>query len=383
MRRLLRILIGLLLATLLVASVAALVWREQTVAQWRALVVVSQLLEVPVAQPVVRMLTPEPRDPYELELDGIEASVFRPAGEGPWPAIALLTGADGEGRRQPDLVRAARALARAGFVVYAPDTPGLREGRLGQRTIDDTASVLLAAAGHRHARGRRVGVVSVSAGASLALVAAGEQGLEGRVSVLVAVAPFADPRTVAMLATTGHYTTAQGAIEPFDASPRLADLLAESVLDSADGLGVPPGLLERVREDVRTSDDPLAPFRELRETPDLPGEVRAVLDLVANRDPARFDALYDAVPDEMRSRLEALSPVRAAPGVEAPVELLAPPLDPYFPLAESELLERRLPDARLTVTPLLQHAIPENSGSVRDLVEFDAAVVRALNAADG
>ena len=77
-----------------------------------------------------------------------------------------------------------------------------------------------------------------------------------------------------------------------------------------------------------------------------------------NRDPARFDALFAALPEHVRATVAALSPVRAAPGLRAPVEIVTAPRDRYFPVAESRALAAASPLVRLTVTSLLAHATP-------------------------
>ena len=106
---------------------------------------------------------------------------------------------------------------------------------------------------------------------------------------------------------------------------------------------------------------------------------RALVRVLANRDPRRFARLYAALPRELRSDIRRLSPIYHAQRLQAPVELASAPRDSYFPLAESDSLVRAAPDARLTVTRTLEHAVPAASlRDARHLLRLDAFAVRVL-----
>jgi putative flippase GtrA/acetyl esterase/lipase len=76
-----------------------------------------------------------------------------------------------------------------------------------------------------------------------------------------------------------------------------------------------------------------------------------------------------ATPD-VQAAFETLSPLRVADRIDVPVELAAAGDDGYFPLAEAEKLAAALPNARLTVTSLLDHVRLRRGGRLRDLVRF-------------
>jgi hypothetical protein len=68
--------------------------------------------------------------------------------------------------------------------------------------------------------------------------------------------------------------------------------------------------------------------------------------------------------------------------VTAPVEIVVPPRDEYFPLGEARALAAALPRAHLTVTATLEHTRPEASlAHIRSLLRFDRFVVRGLRTA--
>lgn len=213
------------------------------------------------------------------------------------------------GIEQPAVARLLTGLAAAGLVAVAPELPGLREGELTPRTLDALVRVARAC-------GPRVALVGASTGAGLALLAAADERLEGQVTAVAAVAPFASLRNVLRLATTGLYGDTA-----YPADPLLALVARRSLAASA-------------------PDDP------------------AVAPLLANGDPGRFDQLYAALSPATRELLEELSPVERIARIEAPVELAAAPLDPFFPLAEALALQRAGRDVRLTVTAALAHVRP-------------------------
>jgi hypothetical protein len=97
-------------------------------------------------------------------------------------------------------------------------------------------------------------------------------------------------------------------------------------------------------------------------------EARSVAELLANKDPRRFDELYAGLPDGVCANLEDLSPLAGDERLSVPVELISGPHDKYFPLSETYAIERIAPQARVTVTEALDHA--ELSPSFLDLPAF-------------
>jgi len=74
--------------------------------------------------------------------------------------------------------------------------------------------------------------------------------------------------------------------------------------------------------------------------------------------------------------------VHRAGRLDFPVELASAPHDKYFPPAESRRLAQIAPEARVTVTSTLDHAVPNPSvGDLADLLRFDGFVVRYLRLA--
>lgn len=371
----------LLLVLFAVAVVLAVVCWSWVVAQARAVVVLSSVLETPVLEPAVEGVTGEPRF-EDGSVFGYPALVVKPEGEGPWPALFFVNGAVPEGRELPEVRRLAEGLARAGYLVVVPDLPGLKSAEITPETVSGTLGVARVVSERPDARDGQVGLVGASTGAALALLAAEDPSLKGRVSLVAGIAPYSDIRTVLNVATTGYYQNGEELV-PYEADSYLSYVVARSLVAA-----LPPGEdRETLRSELdgvgRLDPDPLAGLRE-RSLDDLGPEARSVVELLANRDPERFDELYGALPDEVRGDLDQLSPLAGEGRIDAPVELVSGPRDKYFPISESYALARIAPDLRVTVSGALDHA--ELSFSLQDIPAFlrmDGFVVRSLREARG
>ena len=343
----------------------------------RAWILLGEVLDVPVAGRVVRALTPAPRV-ERIDVDGVAVEIVRPSGHRARPAWVFVNGAHPLRRREPVVTRLVEGLARAGFIVFVPDVPGLGDGTVTSRTVAATRAVVAAAIERPDVAGARVALIGASTGAGLSLVAAGSAGLADRVSVVAAVAPFADLRKLISLTTTGTYDgDDDGRYEVTDLH---RSVVVRSLVAALPDAGERESLLADVTE---IEQEALNPLRELpaRVSP-RSAEAASVLALLANDDPVEFAALYDALPEVVHAFVAEVSPLAACRRVVAPVEIVVPPLDTYFPPGEARALAEALPSARLTVTPALDHTRPAASlRRIGDLLPLYRFVVRGLAAA--
>jgi len=343
-------------------------------AQARTVVVLSSVLEPPGLTPAVEAMTGEPRF-VETYVAGNPAFVVKPAGEGPWPALFFVNGVVTEGRKLPEVRRAAEGLARAGYLVFVPDLPGLRWGEIRPETVHETVEVALEVSGLPDARDGDVGLVGVSTGATLALLAAEKEDVARHISVVAGMAPYADVKTVLGIATTGYYQKDEKPVR-YKADPFLASAITQSLVST-----LPPSedrdtLLEELEEVDR-----LRP-RFLTDLRGMGAEARSVATLLANKDPRRFEELYAGLPNGVRANLEELSPLAGDERVTVPVELISGPHDKYFPLSGTYAIGRIAPQARITVSGALGHA--QLNPSFRDLsgyLRVNGFVVRSLREA--
>ena len=370
-----------LLALLVAALVSGVVYRSWLDAQARATGVLAVTLKVPVLGWATRVVTDTPRA-KDTVVAGVPTMVVRPGGGTRWPTIVFLNGVTARGRHHPDVQRLARGLARVGFLVLVPDPPGLARGEITEQTLAATVAVVRAAADRPDARGGRVGLIGVSVGGSLALLAAEDASLARRITIVAGIAPYSDLANTVRLATTG-YTLENGRLLPYAAESFLPLVIARSLVGALPSSSDRSALLAQMLRLPDDAPNSLALFRRLRPER-LDPSARALVELLANRDPSRFDRLYAALSPVLRASVERLSPLAGAARLRAPVEIASAPHDKYFPLGETRALARAARDThvRLTVTSTLHHAIPSLSLSdIADLFRFDGWVVRMLLAA--
>ena len=374
---------AVLLALLLAALISGIVYRSWIDAQARTVGVLALTGRVPLLAWLTRGLTSAPHV-ADQPVAGVPATVYQPGGGGRRPVVVFLNGVTARGRHHPDVERLADALARAGLVVVVPDPPGLSTGEVTEETLAATIAVVRAAAERPDAAGGRVGIVGVSVGASLGLIAAEQPGLAGRVTLVAGIAPYADLENVARLATTGD-TLEGGRLVPYRTRSFLPLVIARSFVGALPPSRERSALLAQLLRLHEGSPDPLALFRRLQPEQVAP-TARALVALLANRDPARFDRLYADLSPALRASISRLSPLAGADRLQAPVEIASAPHDKYFPTAETRALARAATQTqvRLTVTSTLHHAVPNLSLSdVADLFRFDGWAVRTLDALRG
>jgi acetyl esterase/lipase len=362
--------------------VTGLVYGSWIAAQARAVVVLSTTIETPVLTWAVKVLTDEPRV-SEIRLGGAPTTLARPGGgDGPWPAVLFVNGATPLGRREPDVQDLARGLARAGYVVLIPDLPGLAEGELGDRTLAATIAAARAATRRHDVDQGRIGLVGVSVGATLALLAAESPAVAGDVSLVAGIAPYTDLREVVRLATTGYHRVGRSLLA-FETEPFLDLVVARSLAGSLPADEERRRLLATLDGADEGDPNPLAAFAAAAPG-NLSPEAEAVVRVLANRDPRRFDRLYATLPAPVRTAVARLSPITRAAQLEARVELASAPMDKYFPVEQSRALVLAAPNARLTVTEAFAHVVPRPSLSdPGDVFRFNAWAVRSLRALRG
>ena len=346
-------------------------------AQARAAAVLGATLGVPGTALLERRRN-EPLT-HDDVLAHVPVTVVRPNGSPPWPTLVFMNGATPDGRAHPMVLRLSAALARTGRRVFIPDLPGIAGGELSPATLAAASSFVEAAADLDETAHERVALAGVSVGASLALLTAADRKVADRVSAVAGVAPYSDLANVMLLATTGTYRD-EGKLMPYPVPPYLAVGLARSLA----AMLPPTPATATLCDELRSLDPALATARDFREHTfrDAGDAAVTLFDLLSNRDAARFDDLYAALPAQIRATAKALSPLHVASRLQAPVELATAPRDRYFPVAESRALTASSPYVRLTVTSLLAHATPRLSPRyLAELGQLNGFFVRALAAA--
>jgi putative flippase GtrA/pimeloyl-ACP methyl ester carboxylesterase len=106
---------------------------------------------------------------------------------------------------------------------------------------------------------------------------------------------------------------------------------------------------------------------ELAKTGTYEGRARATTPIVQEFVSSSLAEIPDG---DLADAVERLSPLRVADRIRVPVELAAAPDEGYFPIEEVRKLAAALPNARLTVTTLLDHVRLRPKVRLRELARF-------------
>ena len=311
-------LVGSLLATALIVAII--------LARYGSALVLALELAVPSSGAGLGFRRPAPTpEPVEIAVRGdrtLQADLYRP----PFPpsgALLLVHGLSPAGRRQPDLVRLARALATEGQLVLVPEFAGLTAFRLSGREVDDVRSALF------HLRGlspERTGVAGFSFGAGPALLAAATSpGLR----LVGAFGGYADLRNVITFVTTGihHHEGQRHAMrqEEYNRWKLLTLLLAFVEAEPERGLLqiIADRKLANPAEDTGTVEARLGQ------------EGRTVFKLVTNRREEAIPRLLGDLPPRVSHALDSLSPLAVMPRLAGRLLIAHGAGDESIPFTES------------------------------------------------
>ena len=99
------------------------------------------------------------------------ADIYRPISGCPCPGVLLVLGVNPLPPDDPQVVRLAEDLARAGYLTVVPTIEDLSDGKVTMGAVSDLARWLETLRKDPSTSGRRVGFISLSVGASLSLIA--------------------------------------------------------------------------------------------------------------------------------------------------------------------------------------------------------------------
>ena len=298
--------------------------------------------------PTVHTLTREP-----VAFDGGTADLYRPGGS-PRGGLVLVPGLSRQGKDHPAFQRLARSLARAGFLVLAPDFPGLRAFHVAE---SDVRAIVRAVQVLRAKGGSPTGILGFSFGAGPALLAAADPAIRDQVAVVGSFGGYWNLANVIGFITTGWFEEdgqwRQAAQQPYNRWKLLAALVPY-VADPGER-----AQLQRLAERKLANPD-----EDVRaELGRLGVEGWRLLALVENRQRDRTANLLASLTPAMRERFQRLSPSTAVGGVRARLLIAHGRNDDSIPYTESVGLACAAPNlGRLVIFDGFTHAFPSEGG---------------------
>jgi dienelactone hydrolase len=304
----------------------------------------------------------------DLTVDGaggrFRARIYRQRGQTSGRGLIVGHGIHHEGMNEHRMVPFARELARAGLVVMTPEMTDLADYRItrqGVSVIRDAAVYL---------RGRHdivddapVGLLGFSFAGGLSLVAAAEPELAGRVAYVVSVGGHHDLERVLRFLIRNEVETPTG-VRPMQAHDYgLVVLLYGSVDRFAPEADRAP-----LRDALRAAlhqDRPAAVAAAARLTTDRGRELWQLADTKKLQSMA---PQLEALVDDQRAELAALSPRGRLAAIRAPVYLVHGTGDSVIPASEAEWASAELGKAEhiTLVTPLMEHVEVNKPAGVGD-----------------
>ena len=262
-----------------------------------------------------------------------------PRAGAPAPPLIVTHGFTHEGRRDPRLRAFCERLARLGWAVIVPEFPQMRHYRLGLEDTDDLETAALALPTIRDIDAERLAVVAFSFGAAPVLIGLTREPIRRRARFALVFGGCYDLRHAIRYVLTGAYGIAgmSGHVRP----PTERDDRWKFLKGNLHLLPASSSRDRFLRIVESRIADPGAPV-------DLSGcsdAERSFLALIENRDPDRFETLYEPVAPYLDGWIEALSPARVAAQITTPLVIVHSTTDQKTHFSESVALSRSLPPA--------------------------------------
>ena len=302
-----------------------------------------------------KSLSPAPetrRDTLPAPDGPVAFDLYSPPGEEPRAGLVLVHGFAHRGNRDPRILEHAGRLARAGFAVMAPDLRDMKTYRLG---FADARS-LEACIAHLRALPRvdstRVGLLAPSFAAGPALIALSRTPTPPRFALVVG--GYYDLRRTLRYTLTGAHGESGELRRQGPARNRRSRW--KFLAGNLDHLPPSPGRSELrlfLEQQIRNPRRPVEPHLQR-----FSAAEQALLRLMANEDPDRFDSLYTAVSAPVRAWVDTLSLHHYSAAIRTPLLLVHSTADGKVPYTESLRLSRSLPptaSSRLYIVDLLAH----------------------------
>ncbi|MBI2886139.1 MAG: hypothetical protein HYY02_02905 [Chloroflexi bacterium] len=351
MRLLRNIAMGLVILVFTVLAILV-VTHEGRVAIKTLLLLPEVLPAVPL-RPLSALSTPPLQEEARYPYTGGEAggTLFRPTDGGRHGAVILLLGVN-PNLDDETLLRVANGLARQGIVVLLPRPAQLLQGRISYQEVEALIGGFRFLQEQRFVDPKRIGFAGFCVGSSLALIAAGDARISGDVRFVNFFGGYYSAQDL-LAAMTTRRIALDGDSAPWEPSQDALIWFYQQLIYS-----VPSEAEQKLLERIFVAGYQPAPG----EVAGLSPQARSVYQLLSNRDPARTEELYEALPEGLKNLLARLSPSNALEWIQTKVYIMHDRQDTYIPYVESRRLLAALEDyprKRYTEFELFQHMHPQ------------------------
>ncbi len=271
-------------------------------------------------------------------------------------AILLTHGIIEAGKDDPRLIRFARSLARAGFVVLVPELRGMKSFRILFSDVDDiVASFQYLASRKEIVDERKMGLMGFSYGAGPTFMAAADPSVRHQAKFLVSFGGYYDPGNVIRFITTGvyEYRGKKGFLKP---EPYGKFVFFMNNVDY-----VQNGQDRKLLREIFTKEEEKKKSEVIPLIGRLTPAGRKLYELLTNEDSERVDDLMKSVDPRLREYLEKLALAPLVPSIHAYLLIGHGSTDPLIPYTESLRLADAVPDksrVHLAILKLFSHVDP-------------------------
>ncbi|HEY3078812.1 MAG TPA: hypothetical protein VGM69_02780 [Chloroflexota bacterium] len=277
----------------------------------------------------------------ELRVGRADADLYRPSGGGRHGGVVLTLGVHPVDKREPVVVRLAEGLARIGLGVLVVQSDALVADRIEPGEHENLVAAFERLADEPWVAGERVGLVGFSAGASLAFISATDPRIADRVRLVSWLGGFADAVRLVEEVQSASFLD-RGARVPWEPHPLSRYVFRKQLVDALSDPG------DRARlEAAYVAGSPQEEAAARAALDGLGPEARRLAELFEASDPDEVARLARRLPDGVRARLEALSPLRRAEAFRARAHVMVDTSDPLVPYVHSRDLAEALPPGRL------------------------------------
>jgi len=271
----------------------------------------------------------------------IPFDLYRPPSDARAAAVLFTHGLAHRGYHDPRLQAQSRRLARAGFVVMAPDLQQMKTYRLGFKDVEAVVACLGYLRRLAGVDSTRVGVVAPSFGAGPVLIAISRPEVRDQVCFGLIFGGYYDLRRTLLYTLTGAYQAEahSGIIDPSSNRHNRWKFLRGNL----HLLPPSPSREEYARFLAAKIAEPTMDIHPVLSR--FSAEERRVLVFMDNEDPARFDSLYAAIPTSAHAWIDTFSLHHYTSGIKARLLIVHSQADKKVPFTESLVLSRHLPRA--------------------------------------